>query len=34
MVEQRTALYKVNLGMHDQPTSTTIYVNNLGWTTN
>jgi hypothetical protein len=34
MVEQRTALYKVNLGMHDQPSSTTIYVNNLGWTTN
>jgi hypothetical protein len=34
MVEQRTALYKVNLGMHDAPNSTTIYVDNIGWTTN
>jgi hypothetical protein len=34
MTEQRTALYKVDLGQYDQPGPETIYVNNLGWTTN
>jgi hypothetical protein len=34
MTEQRTALYKVDLGMHDMASGTTVYVNNMGWTTN
>jgi hypothetical protein len=34
MSEQRTALYKVDLGLRSVGGSTTIYLNNLGWTTN
>jgi Calx-beta domain len=34
MSEQRTALYKVDLGLRSVGGSTTIYINNLGWTTN
>jgi hypothetical protein len=33
MSEQRTALYKVDVGMRSVG-STTIYLDNLGWTTN
>ena len=34
MSEQRTALYKVDLGLRSVGGSTTIYIDNLGWTTN
>ena len=34
MSEQRTALYKVDLGLRSVGGATTIYINNLGWTTN
>ncbi len=34
MTEQRTSLYKVDIGLHDVPTATTIYLNNIGWTMN
>jgi hypothetical protein len=33
MSEQRTAIYKVDLGLRDTSSNTTIYVNNMGWTT-
>jgi Calx-beta domain len=34
MSEQRTALYKVDVGLRSIGTATTIYLDNLGWTTN
>lgn len=34
MSEQRTALYKVDLGLRDTSSNTTLYVDNMGWTTN
>jgi hypothetical protein len=34
MSEQRTSLYKLDLGMPTVSTGTTIYLNNIGWTTN
>lgn len=34
MLEQRTALYKVDFGLHSGTSGTTVYLNNIGWTTN
>jgi hypothetical protein len=34
MSEQRTALYKVDVGLHSVGSGTTIYLDNMGWTTN
>ncbi len=34
MSEQRTSLYKVDVGLHSVGGSTTIYLDNMGWTTN